>query len=241
MSTSTPLCPRRRGMGRVPTSVSYGHPLFGKSVPCSCLIQRQAALYRRQLRQEANLNTFRTPTFASFNGRVPGVQDALRISQRYTAHSHGWSLLVGSCGSGKTHLAAVIANSSLENGTTLYFTSVPDLLDALHSTFDMTRRDTHLGVRVLKGELLVLDNPGVHQSTAWSNEQLLRLFEYRRKLTVPTILTGALKDLLKLDERLRSLVFDERLITRGRQDTAQDYRLQRKPHVEKRAKPCTTL
>jgi DNA replication protein DnaC len=240
ISMPAPACSLCRGMRRLRADVAYGHPLFGKSTACTCWIQRQAVLRRRQLRQEANLDTFRTSTFASFDGLVPGVQDALRVSQHYAAEPRGWLLLVGPCGCGKTHLAAAIANQYLANGATVYFTSVPDLLDALRSTFGASEQYTHFFMRVCEVELLVLDDLGVQQSTAWSNEKLLHLLDYRTKLALPTIITAVLKEILKLDEQIRSYVLDGRLITCVRIDTAQDYRSQKKPEKEETVKVCTS-
>ena len=47
----------------------------------------------------------------------------------------GWLVLTGPSASGKTHLAAAIANSVLGRGLAVFFVFVPDLLDHLRSAF----------------------------------------------------------------------------------------------------------
>jgi DNA replication protein DnaC len=103
-------CPICRGAGWMRVDMPYGDPSFGKSTPCSCLQERQKSLLRQLLRQAANLEAFSDCTFKTFNYRIPGVQEAVRLSLTYSTHPHGWLLFVGPCGCGKTHLAAAIAN-----------------------------------------------------------------------------------------------------------------------------------
>ena len=94
-------CSICRGAGWMRVDSPYGDPSFGKSTPCSCLQERQKLLIQRQLRQAANLEAFSESTFKTFNYRIPGVQEAVRLSLTYSTHPQGWLLFVGPCGCGK--------------------------------------------------------------------------------------------------------------------------------------------
>jgi len=217
-------CPICKGAQRLRIAVPYGDPSFGKSVLCSCLKDRQKILHQQQLRQAADLDAFRDCTFKTFDYRIPGVQEAVRISLAYTLHPQGWLLFVGPCGCGKTHLAAAIANQCLENGVSVYFTTAPDLLDTLRAAPVVPERYTLLYTWIREVELLVLDDLGAQQPSAWSNEKLLQLLEYRTILALPTIITAIPKEFQELDERLRSRLTDSQLVTTVILERVKDFR-----------------
>jgi len=211
-------------VGRLRIDVPYGDPSFGKSVPCSCVEERQKSLHLQQRRQAANLEAFRESTFKTFNTRLPGVQEAFRESVEFAVDPQGWLLLVGTCGCGKTHLAAAVANQLLDSGATVYFTTVPDLLDALRAAFVSPERYAQLFALVREVEVLVLDDLGAQQPSPWSNEKLLQILNYRAMYTLPTIITAIPKEFQGLDERLRSRLTDDKLITRVIFEQVKDYR-----------------
>jgi DNA replication protein DnaC len=206
-------CPVCRGTGRLRVDVHYGDPSFGKSVLCSCSKERQESLRLQQRRQAANLDAFRESTFKTFNHRIPGVQQAFRASVEFAVNSEGWLMLIGPCGCGKTHLATAIANQRLDSGATVFYSTTPDLLDALRAAFVSPEQYTRLFTWVREVELLVLDDLGAQQSSAWSNEKLLQILNYRATLVLPTIITAIPKEFQGLDERLRSRLTDSQLVT----------------------------
>ena len=169
--------------------IPYGDPSFGKSTPCPCMQERQKLLLQRQLRQAANLEAFSDSTFKTFNYRIPGVQEAVQLSVTYSTHPQGWLLFVGPCGCGKTHLAAAIANQRLDSDEAVFFTTVPDFLDMLRAALVSPERYTRFYTWVREVDLLVLDDLGAQQPSAWSNEKLLQLLDYRATLALPTIST----------------------------------------------------
>src|SRR5204863_9212797 len=116
-------------------NVTYGHPQFGKPVICQCKEAERKEKLRYQLREMSNLDAFHSQIFTAFNSRVPGVQEAFRAAAEYAANPEGWLLLVGPNGCGKTHLAAAIANQTLDEGGVVLFAVVPDLLDHLRAAF----------------------------------------------------------------------------------------------------------
>jgi DNA replication protein DnaC len=204
--------------------IPYGDPSFGKSIPCSCLQERQKLLLQRQLRQAANLEAFSDCTFKTFNYRIPGVQEAVRLSLTYSTRPQGWLLFVGPCGCGKTHLAAAIANQRLDSDEAVFFTSVPDFLDMLRAALVSPEQYTRFYAWVCKVGLLVLDDLGAQQSSAWSNEKLLQLLNYRATLALPTIITAIPQEFQALDERLRSRLTDSQLVTTVVFEQVKDFR-----------------
>ncbi len=74
------VCPICKGTQRLRMNVPYGEPSFGKSILCSCLKERQRILRQQQLRQAADIGAFQDCTFKTFDYRIPGVQEAVRIS-----------------------------------------------------------------------------------------------------------------------------------------------------------------
>jgi len=220
----TRFCSLCGGTGRLRVDVPYSDPSFGKSVLCSCSQERQKSLRLQQRRQAANLDAFRESTFKTFNYRIPGVQQAFRASVEFAVNSQGWLLLIGPCGCGKTHLATAIANQRLDSGATVFYSTAPDLLDALRAAFVAPEGYTQLFTWVREVELLVLDDLGAQQSSAWSNEKLLQILNYRASTALPTIITSILKEFQGLDERLRSRLSDSQLVTTIIFEHVKDYR-----------------
>jgi DNA replication protein DnaC len=177
------------------------------------MIDRLKILRQRELRQAANIDALRDYTFKAFNFRIPGVQEAVRISLDYAIRLQGWLLLLGPCGCGKTHLAAAIANQRLESEGTVFFTTVPDLLDTLRAALVSPEHYSQLYSWVPKVELFTLDDLGAQQHSAWSNEKLLQILDYCAIVALPTIFTALPKEFLGLADRLRSRLSDAQLVT----------------------------
>ena len=63
------------------------------------------------------------------------LEEALRTARSFAEHPSGWLIFTGSYGSGKTHLAAAVANYRVEHGLPVLFIVAPDLLDHLRATY----------------------------------------------------------------------------------------------------------
>ncbi|MBX5457330.1 MAG: ATP-binding protein [Thermogemmatispora sp.] len=206
--------------------VPFGHPHFGKPIPCECKEADLKERRRQQLRSMSNLEAFRDKSFKTFNYTVPGVRQAYQAALEYAREPDGWLLLVGPNGCGKTHLAAAIANLCLENGSLVLFATVPDLLDHLRAAFapDAPEVYDQLFARMREAELLVLDDLGAQQSSPWANEKLFQLLNYRYNLRYPTVITANPRGLQAIDERIRSRLSDASLVTMVTFEGALDYR-----------------
>jgi DNA replication protein DnaC len=219
-------CPKCRGAGFLRADVPFGHPNFGKPIPCECKEVERKERRRQQLREMSNLDAYRSSSFKTFNPRVPGVQEAFQVCVEYAQEPDGWLLLVGPNGCGKTHLAMAIANQCLDSGAVVLFSVVPDLLDHLRAAFapDSPEVYDQLFAKMREAEVLVLDDLGAQQSSPWANEKLFQLFNYRYNLGMPTVITANPKGLQGIDERIRSRLSDNSLVTAITFNHARDYR-----------------
>jgi DNA replication protein DnaC len=219
-------CPKCCGAGYLRADVPFGHPNFGKPIPCVCKEVERKEKRRQQLRDISNLDAFRDRTFKTFNSRVPGVQEAYEMSYDYAQDPEGWLLLVGPNGCGKTHLAAAIANQCLESGAVVLFAVVPDLLDHLRAAFAPTSTEVfdQLFSKMREAEVLILDDLGAQQSSPWANEKLFQLLNYRYNMGMPTVITANQKGLQGVDERIRSRLTDVSLVASVQFERARDYR-----------------
>lgn len=204
-------------MGFVTRSVPVGHPDFGKSFPCVCQQDRIASQRSAQLRRLSNLDAVADKTFDTFILDPPGLderdQASLRVSydraQEYANSPQGWVLFQGSFGSGKTHLAAAIANYHFARGGQVLFITAPDLLDHLRSTYGPSSEINYdeMFERVRAAPLLVLDDLGAESPTPWAREKLYQLINHRYLSRLPTIITTN-TPLEELDPRVRSRIVD---------------------------------
>ncbi len=188
-------------LGWVSRRVPLGHPEFGEVFPCRCrggqtdhrrqaLLERYSGLPEEMLRQM---------TFGSFNPSGNGVtaaqQDNLRTAltaaSAFAAAPEGWLLLSGDNGCGKTHLAVAIAGERIEQGATVFFAIVPDLLDHLRATFSPNSPVEYdqLFEQVRSVPLLILDDLGAESSTPWAQEKLYQIMVHRHNNRLPTVIT----------------------------------------------------
>ena len=220
------VCRKCGGAGYLRADVPFGHPNFGKPIACECKEAERKEKRRQQLRDMSNMDAFRDSNFRTFNARMPGVQEAYQVAHEFAQDPDGWLLLIGPNGCGKTHLAAAIANQSLDSGSVVLFAVVPDLLDHLRAAFAPTAKEVYdqLFSKMREAELLVLDDLGAQQSSPWANEKLFQLLNYRYNMGMPTVITANPKGLQGVDERIRSRLCDVSLVSTVIMDKARDYR-----------------
>ena len=137
---------------------------------------------------------------------------AFKAAQKYAKKPEGWIVFIGEYGSGKTHLAAAIANFQADLGHPPLFIVVPDLLDHLRATFapnspvSLDRRFEE----IRGASLLVLDDLGTQSMTPWVKEKLYQLFNHRYNAQLPTVITTS-NSIDEMDPRIRSRMIDTSL------------------------------
>ena len=169
----------------------------------------------------SSLDLMANKTFGSFEDRtsdglqsdeLKSLQKALKVAHNYAEKPRGWLVFMGGYGSGKTHLAAAIANYRAGLGDPPLFIMVPDLLDHLRATFSPNSSvafDRRFD-EIRTAPLLILDDLGTQSMTPWVREKLYQLFNYRYNRDLPTVITTA-DSLDEMDARIRSRLLDGRL------------------------------
>lgn len=106
-----------------------------------------------------------------------------------------WVTFMGLNDTGKTHLAIAICKSWIEKGVAAKYAFVPLLLDELREGFNKEADSTYTErfKKFCEIPLLLLDDLGAESKTAWVQEKLETLVDYRymnkKSLIVTTNLT----------------------------------------------------
>ncbi len=221
------VCGMCGGAGFLRMDVPVGDPRFGMLVPCECRMAETEELALRELEALSNMEAFSEKTFEQFDTRVhPVAKEAFDKCKQYAEAPSGWMLLQGPYGSGKTHLAAAIANHSIRVcRLKSLFMIVPDLLDHLREAFnpnsDSTYDERFETIRSVP--LLVLDDLGTENATTWAREKLFQVVNHRYNAQLPTVITTN-QDLDLIDGRIQSRISDRTLVTRVMLEGVPDHR-----------------
>ena len=177
--------------------------------PCSCMQVRKAENQFRTARIPRELlkcrfNQFRFDYYDSENGdeshrevarRALGAAEDFVKEYKLNANSPGL-MFTGPVGSGKTFLAASIANELMAAQFQILFIVVPDLLDELRASYKSEKNELDLLDAARTVPVLILDDMGAHNYSDWSRNRIYSIINYRLNEWLPTIITTN----LSLDE-----------------------------------------
>lgn len=215
------LCQTCHGFGWLRGDYPIGDQNFGKMVPCpTCKEPLIEQTKRSVIYQMTSLSNLEKCTFENFEISRPrytpeqnaSLRNALAVCRNYAAMGRGWLVIAGSYGSGKTHLAAAIAN---EVRIPTLFSTVPELLDQLRAGYDKADEygyQTRLE-QVISIPLLIMDDFGSENSTSWSDEKIFQIVNARYVRSSPTVFTTNVSP-DDLDGRIASRMSDQYLSTR---------------------------
>jgi DNA replication protein DnaC len=209
-------------LGYLRQDAEPGSPDFGKLEICECRHPDVMRAVRERLFSLSHLDELEHLTFETFEprGRIGlgewqsrSLEIAYNAAHQYAASLKGWILLQGGYGCGKTHLAAAIANFTVQVGVPTLFLTVPDLLDLLRFSFDSDNITFEQRFEQIRNApLLVLDDFGTQNATAWAQEKLFQIVNYRYINKLPLVITtNVILD--EIEARIRSRLQDPELVS----------------------------
>ncbi|MCS6835235.1 MAG: ATP-binding protein [Anaerolineae bacterium] len=169
----------------------------------------------------SRLHLYHTMTLDNFDAnshlgrdQYDNLKKVVGAAVEFSQKLNGWLMFIGEHGTGKTHLAAGIANYvSRQTTQKVLFFDVAELMSDLRSTFDSERAisaDKLIG-ELQEADLLVLENiPADNPKSAWTQEKLFQILEVRYIRQSATVLTS-FEPLEKLSARLRVRLLDQRM------------------------------
>lgn len=148
---------------------------------------------------ESGMGTrFKRRTFSTFQ-ETPNNTKALGSASGYArnfarmaeAEQNGL-MFIGSKGTGKTHLAAAIANQLISEGVPVLFVTMIDMLAKIKATFNgQSPENEEKLMRLYKNvDLLILDDMGKELPTPWALSKIFELVNARYENYKPVIITS---------------------------------------------------
>jgi len=128
---------------------------------------------------------------------IKSLHVAFSAAVRFSEEPDGWLVFLGQSFCGKTHLAAAAGNYQIALGGQAMLVDVSALFDYLRQTFN-SNSDVAFERRfheVRAAPLLILDDlKESSASSAWAEDKLYSLLNYRYNAHLPTVLTSALSE-----------------------------------------------
>lgn len=183
--------------GHVYTALKDGDGLNFSYLPCSKLIKEENTYAYKK-----NITCFDLPkeiSDASFskayrddNKRLPIFKYFKEFMDSYLKNKSGKGLyLSGSFGSGKTYLIAALFNELAKKDINSALVYYPELLRSLKSSFGSDYEEKFDFIKTVP--LLLLDDIGAENTTAWSRDEVLGpILQYRMEEELPTFFTSNL-------------------------------------------------
>ena len=151
------------------------------------------AKYRAERMREAALMDKRLMDATFENSEINSDNEkAFQIARRYVdkwekmEEINQGLLFYGEPGTGKSHLAACIANALIDKGVRTVMTSCIRLTDMI---FNSELGETEVLGRINKARLLILDDVGTERLTEYSLERLYSIIDSRYRACKPLIVT----------------------------------------------------
>lgn len=157
--------------------------------------ERLKADKAKRLREESNLGVrFTRRTFESFDrSRDENAYDKCLAYVEYNMETErNCLLLVGGYGTGKTHLAASIANRLMDNGIPVLFDTFSGHLNKLKAEFN-GGKSVYLE-QMKSVDMLILDDIGKEKISEWSQSIMFDVINYRYEHLLPIVLTTNLRN-----------------------------------------------
>lgn len=188
---------------RLSTELLGGHTAIVPIVPipCECMKRAEAERRERELAAErkrkierartecfAGCAFFRGCTFDADDGRTPQIAAICKgYADTFSRDDMNGLLLWGKVGTGKSFYASAIANRVIDLGFSALQTSVQDIVTHIESVPFNERENAKS--RLLKYDLLVIDDLGAHRSTDYVMGHVYDIIDSRYKNRRPMVVT----------------------------------------------------
>lgn len=191
---------------------------------CPCFVADPAVLYADSpvvstypdYFEGRTLDRFSTALY-SFGANRDKAQKALDVVTKYI---EGYSMIVSQYGggglyfysrergTGKTFLSTILGNELSKRGRRVRWYGMTNLLQEIKAGYDRDSSTSSAEIINLcrNAEVLILDDIGVEKQSAWVNETMYTILDYRMSQCKPTIFTS--------NHRPHELAYDERIIDR---------------------------
>ncbi|QCP33863.1 Helicase loader DnaI [Anaerostipes rhamnosivorans] len=209
-------CPACRDTGWI-KSIKNGREYFSE---CQC---RKKEMNQRRLAfanipaafYSMRLNTFNTSVYKSEHSRIM-IQLACKCIAEYLhdfdqeyRQGRGLYLFSEAKGSGKTRMAASIANELVDRGYQVKFALSAEIIQEIKRTWDRENNlsESSLLDQLQETEILIIDDFGTEQAAAWINEKFYQIINGRyvdRKVTIFTSNYSLMR--LRYDDRITSRI-----------------------------------
>lgn len=189
-------------------------PLFdGKGGTFDRRVHRQCECERKKIEEEKRYNEFveqkrkveRLRQISLMDDKVKSVtfnqlqecrenRKALHIGRKFVEkfddmkQSGKGLLLWGNVGTGKSYLAAAIANALMDRLYTVVMTSFPKIL-AERYDFDREQKESRISGTLARADLLIIDDLGAERNTDFALEQVYSVVDDRYRSGKPLIIT----------------------------------------------------
>ena len=160
---------------------------------------------------------------------IPSLREAYFAARNLARGNLTWGnflVLAGPTATGKTHLAAAVAWEWFEDGCSVVFARMDDLLDDLRAGYENSTYRQRLEI-VRRCELLVLDDLGTEAAKDWAEEKVDRIIDWRYINRLPLVVTTNVRG-DELAPRIASRLADRNCST-VIQIEATDYRMEEPP------------
>lgn len=135
---------------------------------------------------------FRTRTFENYVHRAQpdAFKVAAAFAENFSSNDGTGLLLSGSVGTGKTHLAAAIANYLAPQGYFIKFGTFENILNEMRKSYDNPDIDSiNISEKLQKVHLLIIDDLGKEYLTDWGKSILYSVINGRYENNMPVVIT----------------------------------------------------
>ncbi len=183
--------------GHVFSVLTKDNSLDFSYVPCRYLEQEEQTLaYQKKitcfdLPREVKMASFKN-IYKDDKNRVPIIKFFQEFMTSYLQEEKKPGLyLYGSFGSGKTYLIAALFNELAKKGVSSALVYYPELLRSLKASFNTGYEERFEFIK--RAPLLLLDDVGAENTTAWSRDEVLGpILQFRMEEHLPTFFTSNL-------------------------------------------------